>query len=429
MNEALMKIEFANIDAEQSLIGLVLINPRYLGKIPDLKAEEFFEPVHQRIYAEILKAHYLGRISTPITLKAIFDRDPALKDIGGAKYLMQLAQMAVQIIDIKDIERTIKELAARRKLNSVCENVLVSAEMNPIELIKTIHHSIREITEDNAQGEIVSSKQIASEILDSFKEEPEIYSTGLPCLDKTMFGGLIIQKSYGMVGPRKGGKSAMILTIAANLANTGLPTTYVALEMGSQQLMHRVIARKIEENPVSFLTGRRNSPEFQDKVANFWRHDNGMLRFINRPGISFPDLKWSMRNAIDRFNTKVFIIDYLQLIGGMRKGQNKVEHLDEVSQWIAEFTKENNVISLTASQANQDGNTRYGEGIRMAFDQVYMIKKCDNGSDFNDVWLDMMDTRYTPFINCGSDMNPALRLNPKGVFFEDVSSQVSQEQF
>jgi hypothetical protein len=99
--------------------------------------------------------------------------------------------------------------------------------------------------------------------------------------------------------------------------------------------------------------------------------------------------------------------------------------LGEVAQWIAEICRKLDIWALVAAQINQDGNTRGGEGMRLAFDQVYHLQPV--GQDGGDItlpgrWLEMMDTRYTQWANIGSPDMAGLMLNEKGLFFEEVTS-------
>ncbi|HZD25178.1 MAG TPA: DnaB-like helicase N-terminal domain-containing protein, partial [Alphaproteobacteria bacterium] len=85
-----------NMEAEQALLGAVLVNNEAINKVTDfLLAEHFHEPVHQRIFAACLKLVERGQIANPVTLKHYFDQDDALADVGGAQYLARLAGAAV----------------------------------------------------------------------------------------------------------------------------------------------------------------------------------------------------------------------------------------------------------------------------------------------------------------------------------------------
>ena len=110
-----------NLDAEQALLGKLLLEPsafRYVN--PRLNPEHFYEPVHQRIYAAMLKLREDGKTVTPLVLKHYFDQDKGLSDIGGGAYLSRLAWAAVAIINVTDVSDAVIDLALRRELLTAC---------------------------------------------------------------------------------------------------------------------------------------------------------------------------------------------------------------------------------------------------------------------------------------------------------------------
>src|SRR5262245_50826395 len=118
----------SNVEAEQALLGALLVNNDALAHVSDrLKAEHFFEPLHSRIFDAIYKFHDKGQIANPITLKHFFDRDEALSDLGGGAYLVKLAAAAVTVINIADYSHLIYDLALKRQLIGIGEKVVNTA--------------------------------------------------------------------------------------------------------------------------------------------------------------------------------------------------------------------------------------------------------------------------------------------------------------
>src|SRR5579863_4105454 len=118
----------ANTEAEQALLGAILINNAAHGRVAEfLAAEHFGNAVHGRIFAAIGKLIERGQIANPVTLKNLFDQDGALAEIGGAQYLARLAGAAVTIINAEDYGRQIHDLYLRRELITVGEDVVNEA--------------------------------------------------------------------------------------------------------------------------------------------------------------------------------------------------------------------------------------------------------------------------------------------------------------
>src|SRR3954454_24285654 len=117
-----------NTEAEQALLGAILVNNRAYGQVSEfLRPEHFAEAVHGRIFAAITKLIERGQIADPITLKNLFDQDGALAEIGGAAYLARVAASVVTIVNAGDYGRTIYDLYLRRELISIGEDVVNGA--------------------------------------------------------------------------------------------------------------------------------------------------------------------------------------------------------------------------------------------------------------------------------------------------------------
>src|SRR5215469_7346558 len=127
-NPELLRVPPYNTEAEQALLGAILINnAAYLRVSEFLQAEHFGNAVHGRIFAAIAKLIERGQIANPVTLKSLFDQDGALAEIGGAQYLARLATSAVTIINAEDYGRAIHDLHLRRQLIAVGEDVVNEA--------------------------------------------------------------------------------------------------------------------------------------------------------------------------------------------------------------------------------------------------------------------------------------------------------------
>jgi len=141
--------------------------------------------------------------------------------------------------------------------------------------------------------------------------------------------------------------------------------------------------------------------------------------YRNAPALTFDELKQCLDESVSKFKIKGLILDYWQLVGGKPKSKSNSEHLDEVAQWIADYCRKKDLFSIVFAQINQEGNTRGGEGIRLAFDQVYELKAPKDDPSRSGRWLEMRDTRYTKWINIGSDETSKLFLQEKGLYFQE----------
>src|SRR5213082_2350346 len=118
----------SNTEAEQALLGAILVNNAAYSRVAEfLAAEHFGNAVHGRIFAAIGKLIERGQIANPVTLKNLFDQDSALAEIGGAQYLARLAESAVTVINAEHYGRTIHDLHLRRELITIGQDVVTEA--------------------------------------------------------------------------------------------------------------------------------------------------------------------------------------------------------------------------------------------------------------------------------------------------------------
>ncbi|HUY69330.1 MAG TPA: DnaB-like helicase N-terminal domain-containing protein, partial [Alphaproteobacteria bacterium] len=117
-----------NIDAEQALLGSVLVNNVAYERCGEIvRAEHFYDPVHGRIYEAVSTLINRGQIADPKTLRGLFESDPALAAVGGAQYLADLAASVITIINVEDYARLIHDLYLRRMLITLGEDTVIEA--------------------------------------------------------------------------------------------------------------------------------------------------------------------------------------------------------------------------------------------------------------------------------------------------------------
>ena len=205
-------------------------------------------------------------------------------------------------------------------------------------------------------------------------------------------------------------------SISHNLQASGQRHMYLALEMGSDEIHQRSLARQIGCNEEVFRLGVHKS--LQLKIAEYVNYAKNYRLYLDAPSLGFDDLRHLLPQYIKKYNLKGFILDSWQLVQGKRKGQSTAEHLDEVAQYLAEVCKKYSVWGVATAQENQDENTRGGEGLRLAVDQLYRI--CKKDVEDVEAWLEMMETRYTRWQNVGEENNPSLLMASGGTHYEAI---------
>jgi replicative DNA helicase len=405
-----------DFDVEYALLGWIVSNNRVMTDIGFLRGEDFYSAQHGEIFSAMADLYAKGQDITPFTLKTIvlheFPEGGLFGYLSGAMSATMLYPWPVEQA------KYLKKLSQKRRLVAACETAMSLASNDQAtadDQIATLTRAIEDVSFNSPLNEFQNCYEVGEAIMQELKTEIVPHSTGFDRLDKAMGGGLYMGKSYGFAARKKVGKTTLAASISANLNRSSIKHAFLAFEMSPQEIHQRVLAKEADIYVSSFRTSYGQSLDCQKKLASTICSMPKNILYKGCPGMVFDDLRRVATVAVDRYKVQGLIIDYWQLIGGKRKGQSTAEHLDEVAQWIADFGRKNGIWTLTMAQINQEGNTRGGEGIRLAFDQVYEIHREDVAQP--ETWIEMMETRYTPWMNIGSKEDPKMFMAEKGGYF------------
>jgi len=410
-------------EMEATLIGAVLSNPKLAKEATFLHPDDFAYTLHQTVWREIQGRYDRGDTFSPLVIAQALETD--LSEVGGAKFLARLMSFAFGRPDIQAWGRDLKDLSMKRsairimddaaqRLNDTSEQA--TAEEQIADTLVLLERAMR-----SGLSKIQTDREVREQEVDNLKKPAVVYSTGFGALDDAMGGGIHKAKAYGFAGRMKSGKTLLGSQISHSLNQQQIKHAYFACEMGSAQIEHRAMASEIGLNSLAFLDERmRHNEAFISSAGSAAVTSPGNILYRDSPGLTFEQMRRDVTHAILGRGAQGFVIDYLQLVGGKRKGQSTAEHLDEMCQWIAETCYKRGVFAIVLCQLNQEGNVRGGEGIKLAFDQVYELRRTEEGSG-NEAWLEMMATRYTKWGSVGSEMSPAFMLNTSvGPRFEEL---------
>lgn len=371
-----------NIEAEQSLIGLLLINNGYYGQVNEiLQFDHFYEPVHQRIYAAISKLIERGQVATPVVLKSHFDKDAALEDIGGSKYLTNLAQMAVQIVDVKEMAMLIYDLALKRSLIDIGENIVVTAfkpdlDKGATKLIEEAEHSLFTLATvgDLSRGFVPLSTPV-KEALDisesAMKRTKHVagITTGFVDLDN-LLGGLNNSDLLILAARPSMGKTALAVNIAYNATkevyeenkaeNKKGCVGIFSLEMSAAQLTNRLLSMGTgHEDPGIDSNRIRKGDINEDEFARLIKRSRYMsdlpLFIDDTPALSISQVRTRARRLQRQNGLRLLVVDYLQLLqgSGRRSNESRVQEISEITQGLKAIAKELNIPVIALSQLSR----------------------------------------------------------------------------
>jgi replicative DNA helicase len=376
-----------NIEAEQSLLGAILVNNDAFYRVSDfLEPKHFFEPIHQTIYETSGSLIRMGKVATPVTLKTFV---PAETDIGGmtvGQYLARLAAEATTIINAQDYGRTVYELALRRDLIRIGEDMVNVAFDAPVDFapraqLEDAERRLYELAESGRydggfQGFAQAMKVALDMAANAYQRDGKLSgtATGLRDLD-TKMGGLQRSDLIIVAGRPGMGKTALATNIAYNVAkahraevqadgtmksvNGGI-VGFFSCEMSAEQLATRILAEQTGVSSSLIRRGGISQSEF-DKIRDYTIELQHLPLFVDETGgLSISQLTARARRLKRQKGLDVIVVDYIQLLqgSGKRGNDNRVQEVTEITTSLKALAKELNIPVIALSQLSRQVESR-----------------------------------------------------------------------
>lgn len=405
-----------------AVLGSALVNAAVLDGCPWLAAEDFYEPVHGRIFAEMLRERAEGRQPHPATIGHLFETVPALAQLDGGDYLRRMAMAAETIGAGREHAMWVRRLARKRRLGALARRLVAMADdrestAEPAELLAAVRGEMDDLCQGDEPGLGRDVQQVVDEIVREIDTPSPMRSTGIRRLDESLGGGLPDGYVVGLKARPKQFKTGVCHTLAVAMARQAVPTLYLACEMGSARLVKRMLGHVGGFNSGMF---RHLDPQLERTVLGAREALPGSLRVLDCPGLTFDRLRSVASEAVMRLGTKLFVLDYWQLVKPSGEERNRAEFLDRVAQWIADFAHEHRTTWIVASQENREGHTRGSDGLLMACDWIAALRKHDEQFFLPDLgrvetlWMDVEYSRDGPGDSIGGPDKPLLFIHPHG---------------
>ncbi len=365
----------ANEEAEQALLGAILINNTAIERVADfLKPEHFLHPAHGRIYGACLRLREQSRIADPISLRNLFEQDGALTEVGGAQYLETLARAVVSVLNAEDYGRTIYDLHLRRQLIAVGEEVVNDAYRHDLdndasEQIRQAEEKLYGLATDGEfqrgfrrfDDIVLTALDDASRALNRQSRLTGI-TTGLTDIDR-MLGGLQPSDLVVLAARPSMGKTALATNMAFNAARAFLESNgtegavvgFFSLEMSAEQLATRILSDHAEIQSEKIRKGEMKKADFPRlaESANFVRK---VPFFVDdTAGLTISQLRTRALRLKRTQNLGLIVVDYLQLMrpSGTQRADNRVQEISEITRGLKMVAKDLNVPVLALSQLSR----------------------------------------------------------------------------
>jgi replicative DNA helicase len=376
-----------NIEAEQSLLGAILVNNDAFYRVSDfLEPKHFFEPIHQTIFETAGSLIRMGKVATPVTLKTFLPADIDLGGITVGQYLARLAAEATTIINAQDYGRTIYELSLRRDLIRIGEDMVNVAFDAPVDFapraqIEDAERRLYELAEsgryDGGFQRFAQAMKVALDMAaNAYQRDGKLsgIATGLRDLDSKM-GGLQRSDLIIVAGRPGMGKTALATNIAYNIArahkdevqvdgtrktiNGGI-VGFFSCEMSAEQLATRILAEQTRIASSMIRRGGIKQDEF-DRIRDYTIELEHLPLFVDETGgLSISQLTARARRLKRQKGLDVIVVDYIQLLqgSGKRGNDNRVQEVTEITTSLKALAKEINVPVIALSQLSRQVENR-----------------------------------------------------------------------
>lgn len=362
-----------NIDAEESLIGSVLIEEKILVDIIDLvKPDDFYDPRNRIIFQTVVDLYSKNKQVDLLTVTNALTDKGQLEAVGGASRISDITAIIPTAAHASTYAEIVKEKAARRNLISAGEQIVKlgyeeEADHETGELLELAEAEVYKVSQSGGRSdELVSLESILASSFDRIEElhasggKLRGVSTGFGDFDK-LTAGLQPSDLVILAARPSMGKTTFAMNIAQNVAqHSDKSVLFFSLEMSKEQLVDRMLSEEAGVDSWHIRTGNLSDEEFE-KLSHAWGALSEAKMYIDdTPGLNILELKTKARRHAIKNPLGLIVIDYLQLMSSAKKsyGDNRVQEISEISRGLKIIARELNVPVLALSQLSRSVESR-----------------------------------------------------------------------
>lgn len=354
--------------AEQAVLGAIFLDNQVLADVLEyLQPHDFYRRGHQYLFAAMLSLNGRGQAIDAVTVPDYLKANHHLEDVGGFKYISELASSVPTAANVKYYAKIVKDKALSRRLIGAADTIAQSGYAQSEDVDKMLDDAESQVLNVSQQRDTSGFKGIKDIIDVAYthinqlsKQHSDV--TGLPtgyaAIDKLTTG--LHGGEFVIVAARPAmGKTTLAVNIAQNVATKTHKTVAVfSLEMGAESLIDRMICAEGNIDANHLRTGRLTKNEWQNLTIAVGSLSNTSLYIDDTPGINISSiLARSRRLAKETKNLGLIVVDYLQLIEGNNK-ESRQQEVSEVSRELKKLAKELNVPVIALSQLSRSVEQR-----------------------------------------------------------------------
>lgn len=350
-------------EMEEALIGSILINPDILMDVlPFMTAEDFYIKRNAHIWEAFVHLTENDHYIDPLTVKETLESRGVLEEIGGIEYLIQLSNRVPSSLHALSYARTINELRTRRRLRDAATEIAKLAYKKDVLLDKVLDDAGRELSEvsqDRHKRDLVPIEIIARDFFErvtiASAEKGDVggLKTGLKGLDEVLDG--LHPSDLIIVAGRPGmGKTGFMIGIAKHIGMAlRRSVAMFSLEMSAEQLLQRMIAQETGIDSQKLRTGKFTEQEAQLLPESIVSFEDVNIFIDDTPGITPLQMSAKCRRLKDEHSLDLVVVDYLQLMSGDGRNENRVQEVSYISRQLKIMARDLGVPVLAAAQLSR----------------------------------------------------------------------------
>ena len=358
------KLPFSLI-AEQSLLGAVLVDPESFNEIADLVAvSDFYMEEHQQIFSAMHELFLTSRDIDVVTLIDMLVQKGIYTKSGGEQYIRTIAEVVPNALNVKDYARIVKDKSILRQLIGACaevSEVAYSEQDDVAHILDSAENKIFAIAQGKDTKNFRHIREVIGDVYNHLhelvtdKDASQGTSTGFSGLDRVLAG--LGKSDLVLVGARPGmGKTSFCLNIGTNVAaQTGKTVCIFSLEMSAEQLVSRIISSEAMVDSYAMRTGDLKPEDWENVAHATSRLAKCDILIDDTAGITATGMKAKLRRVK---NLGLVVIDYLQLMQGDSRNDNRVQEVAEISRSMKLLAKELMVPVICCSQLSRGPESR-----------------------------------------------------------------------
>lgn len=367
-NKELSELMPQNIEAEEAILGAILVSPACMNRVVEqLRPESFYKPAHRYVYEAMLQ---LYNSETKIDIVSVSDTlniSQKLELVGGRAFINDLSYKTITTTNVEYYAKIVQEKAIKRSLINAGSEIINSGyDLNPIEeSLDTAERLIFEIASQKASSALLPIKDLVydsyAKLEDRAKNKGKLtgVASGFYDLDNLYTNGF--QKSdLIIIAARPAmGKTSLALNIAQNVALVeNVPVAIFSLEMSREQLTQRLLGAEAEVDAGRIKTGDLNSKDWDKLAMAMDKFSQSKLYIDDTAGCTITDLRAKCRRlAMAEKDLGLIVIDYLQLIEGSSR-EDRMQQISSISRGLKILAKELNVPIIALSQLSRAVESR-----------------------------------------------------------------------